>query len=230
MPKDRFRILDDLDRVPEGARCVLLMRHADRGGSLLKLTSSSVSINAEGERRAREFGARIGGRTGLRLFSSPVIRCTRTCERIAEGYGAEVGIETSHVIGTSGPFILKPVEAARIMTELGLIPFVDAYVKGKVDPDVFMPCPEGTRRLLSWAWTKASVGAPGLNLVVTHDLILTPAMRYLLEYDVFEKGLIAFLDGFLLWERDGRVIARYDSREVDVTDLSTLSYGWSGGR
>ncbi len=218
MPGGRFRILDDLSHVPSGSPCAILMRHADRDGSLLKLTSSSVTINAEGERKAKALGMLIKDRRGLHMYSSPVVRCTRTCECIAEGYGSDVQISTSEIIGTSGPFILKPQEAAKIMTELGLIPFVDAYVKGQVDESVFMPCPEGTQRLLSWAWSKASTGAPGPRVIVTHDLILTPAMRYLFNYDVFGKGLIGFLDGFVIWEEGKRIMASYEAKTIDVTD------------
>ncbi|HTY47773.1 MAG TPA: histidine phosphatase family protein [Methanomassiliicoccales archaeon] len=218
MAEEHFRILDDLTDVSLDARCAILVRHADRDGSLLKLTPSTVSINPVGEKKAREFGVRLRGRNGLRIYSSPVVRCTRTSECIADGYGQKVEIDTSQMIGTRGPFILKPAEAARIMTELGLIPFVDAYVKRQVDESVFMPCPEGTRRLLSWAWSKASVGEPGPRLMVTHDLILTPAMRHLFDYDVLGKGLIGFLDGFVIWKREGRVLARYASRTIDVTD------------
>ena len=224
MGSSEFRILGDLDIVPRGARRALLIRHADRDGPLTKLIDDSVSINARGEERAKSFGKQIQSQEGLRLHSSPVGRCVRTCECISRGYGSKVEIQPSAVIGMKGPFILRPKEATQLMTELGLVPFVDAYVKGELDPTVVMPCAEGAQRLISWTSCKMRSGAPGTRIAVTHDLILTPVLRHLFDYDVHGLGLIDFLDGFVLYEQGARMLALYDGKEVDVTSMSFPLY------
>ncbi len=219
-----IRILEDLSAVPDGARCAILIRHSNRDGALDKLCPDEVGLNPAGEAKARRLGEEIAPRPLARLFSSPAARCMRTCECIVEGRGTDATVVPSRFLGMEGPFIFRPKEAAGLMTSLGFVPFVEAYVRGELDKNVLMPCPEGAARLLGWASCRMRSGPKGLDVVVTHDLVLTPFMVHLFGYDVHNKGLITFLEGFVLYEKGRSLIARHDGRELDVTAIASTLY------
>ena len=219
-----IRILDDLKAAPEGARCAIMIRHSDRDGSLVKLCPDEVSLNAAGEERARRLGIEIEPRPIERLLCSPAVRCVRTCECIEEAHGGSAMVQPSRFLGMDGPFVLRPKEAAALMTSLGFVPFVEAYLRGDLDKSVLMPCADGTSRLLSWMSCRMRSAPKGVSVAVTHDLVLTPMLVHLFDYDVRGKGLIGFLDGFVLFERGHSLVARHDGKEVDVTSIASSDY------
>ncbi len=219
-----IRILDDIGAVPEDARCSILIRHADRDGSLDKLQSDDVDLNKLGVERAKRLGERIAPRPLARLFTSPAARCVRTCERIVEGHGMDASVVQSRFLGMEGPFVYRPREAAEVMTRNGFVSFVEDYVAERTDKTVLMPCPEVAAMIVGWTACRMRSGPKGASVVVTHDLVLTPFMVRTFGYDVGRKGLVAFLDGFIIYEKGRSLIARYDGMEVDVTSLAYKAY------
>jgi hypothetical protein len=218
------RILDDLSVVPKDAACILLVRHADRDGPTDRLIGDDIDLNAVGRRRARLLGEGLRGRPMGKLHSSPAMRCVTTCRSVIEGYGAGAPVAVSSFLGLGGPAIIRPKRAAELMTSLGLVPFVEAYVRGELDPSIVMPCSEGTSRLFSWAACKMRTSRAGVSVGVSHDLVLTPMLVQLFGYDIGKKGLIGFLDGVVLYEKGRRVLARFGGKESDVTAISSVGY------
>ena len=219
-----IRILDDLSAVPEASQCAILIRHGNRDGSLDKLQSDSVDLNQTGVERARRLGEEIVPRPLAKLYSSPAKRCLRTCECITEGHGMDATVVPSRFLGMEGPFIYRPKEAAELMTAHGFVSFVEDYVAERTDGRVLMPCPEVAAMIIGWTACRMRSGPRGLSVIVTHDLVLTPFMVRTFGYDVRGKGLVTFLDGFVVYERGSSLIARHDGKEVDVTSLASKAY------
>jgi broad specificity phosphatase PhoE len=71
---------------------LFLVRHGntDWADALKHTGRTDVPLNARGEQRARELGARLKGQTFAKVFVSPLIRARRTCELAGFAAQAEV--------------------------------------------------------------------------------------------------------------------------------------------
>lgn len=217
-----LRILHDVALAPEGRSAALLLRHADRNGPQERMVDKNESLNDSGRRRAAELGKALKRFDMLHLLSSPVGRCVETCERIAEGYGEHVPVETSEAMGPRAPFLLRPEEAYNMMRTMGLFSFVEAYVNGRIDPRVAVPCPEGTRMMLSFALSRIRDAGNCAVVMVTHDMVLTPALVKYFGHDVRRNGLVPFLDGFVLYSSDYGFRLAHGGKVLKVTKEGEL--------
>ena len=228
-----LRILHDLAHVPKGSNCALIIRHGDRDAMLNKVVTyhkivlklnlrsferdSRVGLNQQGVERSLELGRSLKGFSELRSWSSPIGRCVDTCKRVSEGFGTSNGVESTHFLGMQPPFMVQPAKAYELMVDLGLDGFVEAYINDRIDPSIALPCPEGTRMLFSYAIERIGGMKGGIGLFVTHDMILTPALAYYYGYDFKGKGLVQFLDGFVLYETEEGFTARFCGQEMKVS-------------
>ncbi|QLH74540.1 MAG: histidine phosphatase family protein [Methanomassiliicoccales archaeon] len=224
--EDGIRILRDIHAVPEGSSCAMIIRHADRGGELGQIVRNDEGLNETGIRRARELGSRLTRFNMLKAFSSPVGRCVDTAKLISEGFGQGIVPERTELLGMSAPFMVDTKRAYDKMRELGLIGFVDLYVNDKIDRSIALPCGQGMKMLLSYAIEKIKDMDNGLGLFITHDMIITPPMAYYFGYDFRTKGLVPFLDGIILYRTDNGLVARYDGREIPVSEEGTPLEKW----
>ncbi|HUL39632.1 MAG TPA: histidine phosphatase family protein [Methanomassiliicoccales archaeon] len=212
-----LRVLQDLALVPEGKSCALIIRHADRDGQVDRLVPKDESLNGTGRRRATELGKALKRFDLLRLLSSPIGRCVETCERISEGYGEKVEVETTEFLGMRCPTMLKPDEAYRLMGSMGLYSFTESYVAGKLDPKVVRSCEEGAKMLFHYAIESIRHKDNLVTAIVTHDMLITPAMVKYFGFDVRKAGLVPFLDGMVLYSSDYGYRVAHENRILKVT-------------
>jgi len=197
-----LRVLQDLALVPEGKSCALIIRHADRDGQVDRLVAKDEPLNETGRRRATMLGVALRRFYFLHLYSSPVTRCVETCELISQGYGQKVEVEATEFLGMRCPTMLKPDEAYKLMCSMGLYSFTEAYVAGRLDPKIVRSCEEGARMLFSYAMETIKDKDNQAVVIVTHDMLLTPALVKYFGYDVRKGGLVPFLEGFVLYSSD----------------------------
>ena len=211
-----LRIACDIDGVPNGSNCAVIIRHADRGGPLNQVVGRDESLNETGKRRAAELGILLRRFTEMRSFSSPIGRCKETCMYISTGYGKIAEPTVTELLGMSSPTMVDPKLAYQKMNEVGLLGFVDLYVKDAIDGCIAIPISEGAKLLFSYVIEKIRPMKNGVGMFVTHDMIITPPMAYYFGYDFMENGLVPFLDGVVLYQEGDAFIARYAGREIEV--------------
>ena len=211
-----IRIACDIDRVPKGANAAVIIRHGDRDGPLNQVVSEDHGLSQVGTRRSERLGELLGRFSELRSFSSPVDRCQETCRHIAIGYGKDVEPSVTELLGMSAQFMVDPKLAYRKMKEVGLLGFVDLYVKGSVDRCIALPCSEGARMLFSFVIDNIRPMRGGVGVFVTHDMIITPPMAYYFGYDFMNNGLVPFLDGVVLYQEGDMFVARYAGKEISI--------------
>jgi hypothetical protein len=214
-----LRIAYDLDSVPKGANCAIIIRHADRDGGLNQVVHEDERLNEFGIGRSERLGKLLEPFSELRSFSSPVGRCKETCLHISKGYGAVVEPVATELLGMSAPFMVDPKQAYMKMREVGLLGFVDLYVRGSLDKGIALPCSEGTTMLFSYVINNIRSMTGGVGVFITHDMIITPPMAYYFGYDFKGKGLVPFLDGVVMYEEGDSYIARYAGKEISVDGL-----------
>ncbi len=219
MKTNDLRIAYDIDGVPKGSNCAVIIRHADRGGPLNQVVRTDEKLNELGIRRSERFGYLLERFTELRSFSSPVDRCKETCKNISLGYGGFLEPSITELLGMSAPFMVDPKRAYDKMKEVGLLGFVDLYVKDSLDRSIVLPCSEGAKMLFSYAIENIRPMRGGVGVFVTHDMIITPPMAYYFGYDYKDQGLVPFLDGMVLYTEGDTYIVRYDGREISVNGI-----------
>jgi hypothetical protein len=212
-----LRVLQDLALVPTGKSCALIIRHADRDGQVDRLLPKDEGLNDTGRRRATELGKALRRFDLLRLLSSPIGRCVETCEHISEGYGEKVEVEPTEFLGMRCPTMLKPDEAYRLMGSMGLYSFTEAYVAGRLDPKVVRSCEDGAKMLFSYAIDSFREKDNQASVIVTHDMLVTPAMVKYFGFDVRRTGLVPFLDGMVLYSSDYGYRLAYDHRVLKLS-------------
>jgi hypothetical protein len=215
------RILSDIAAVPEGANCAIIIRHGDRDGALNQIVQQNECLNEVGIERSHMLGGKLARFTEIRSFSSPIGRCIDTCVNISRGFGDPKGPECTEFLGMSAPFMIDPKGAYVKMKQLGLLGFVEAYVKDSLDRSMVLPCNEGTKMLFSYVIEHAMDMKGGIGVFVTHDMIITPAMAYYFGYDFRTNGLAPFLDGVVLYQEKNGYVARYNGIEMQVDPMGT---------
>jgi hypothetical protein len=218
-----LRIACDIDAVPNGSNCAVIIRHADRGGPLNQVVRRDEGLNEMGIRRSEELGVLLRRFHEMRSFSSPIDRCKETCMHISTGYGKTTEPIVTELLGMSSPTMVDPKKAYQKMNEVGLLGFVDLYVKDAIDRCIAIPCSEGAKLLFSYVIEKIRLMKDGVGVFVTHDMIITPPMAYYFGYDFMENGLVPFLDGVVLYQEGDAFIARYAGREIQVDDVGVPS-------
>jgi hypothetical protein len=218
-----LRIACDIDGVPNGSNCAVIIRHADRGGPLNEVVRRDERLNETGIRRAENLGAILRRFHEMRSFSSPIDRCKETCKHISSGYGKNSEPTVTELLGMLSPTMVDPKLAYQKMNEVGLLGFVDLYVKDSIDKCIAIPCSEGAKLLFSYVIEKIRPMKNGVGVFVTHDMIITPPMAYYFGYDFIENGLVPFLDGVVLYQEGDEFVARYDGREIQVDGIGVPS-------
>jgi hypothetical protein len=214
--EEDIRIVSDIDAVPDGSNCAVIIRHADRDGELNRVVRRDEGLNDVGKRRAEILGAELRRFPDLLSYSSQIGRCVDTCVHISNGYGKRSEPTRTELLGMSAPFMIDPVRAYDMMKDIGLLEFVDRYVHDALDVSMVLPCSEGMRMMLSYVIGNIKGMKGGIGVFVSHDMIITPPMAYYFGYD-FKKGLVPFLDGIVLYEEGDGYVARYDGKEIPVS-------------
>jgi hypothetical protein len=193
----------DISSLIPGCRGALLIRHSERFGG--DIADPTDGLTPHGKVMARELGSRLRGRGPLRFFASPIPRCLDTARLIAEGAECDQKVMSSNQLGDPGPFVIDGREVDRNLAVLGLKGFAVSWLSGGISPKVMRPCPEGCSLLLNWVSGNLASTNEGVDVYISHDLFLTPALVRYVGYDLGSSGLLGFLDGFCL-VKDGRTI------------------------
>lgn len=190
---------DNLDFPSSGG--LLLVRHSERPAIRTIAESYTVGITEKGKREAYHFGKQLGAKWKIReAVSSPVCRCTETCECILSGA----------VNNTSQRPPVRPMNALHFdqkLTGLGGLSQVflddDGFTKLITNPEsceyAFM-----RQNLLNELPVPVEDGV--LNVAVTHDVIVTFLQACLMGLpSATIHDYPGFLEGILLIRDEGQI-------------------------
>ena len=212
------------DVFDQGAqRAVVLMRHSARtfdpsiNDLLNKLTDHGRNLSAK-------FGRGLPKDIWVRGYASPPERCMET---------AELAI-ASHLEGGGVGGRTRPVEALGVFYALdqqrmwkalsladGLADFVGRWFEDQVAHDAVMPAPLAVNIILKVMGEKlraapAQVDGRSLDLLVTHDMTVF-LMRHGVGLEPAQGPTVEFLDGLIMYEKDGCTFMRsHHGGEVEV--------------
>jgi len=197
------------------SRMTLVVRHSEKDKHELESPFSDVHLTSKGIDMAFTVGREVSFYKDIRIFTSPITRCVETSKSIIEGYGQDCEVIESNMLGKHGPFVLDPSVTSRKMEELG-DDFVGEYFKYNIDQEVMLSPDIGTIRFMPWLISKYLEKEKGLDIHISHDLIVTSFLFSIVDYNVLSKGLVDYLDGFLVYSENGRYYLNFRGHEVDI--------------
>ena len=207
----------------EGAdRAVVLMRHSARTFDR-SINDLLNNLTDHGRNLCRTFGSQLPKSVHIRGYASPPQRCMET---------AELSI-ASHVEHGGSGGRTRPVEALGVFYGLdqqkmwkglsaadGLQDYVGQWFANKVPVDAMIPAELAVDLLMqvlhSKLDTRLAESEQSLDLCVTHDMTVY-TMRHGLGLEPVSGPEVEFLDGLILFEKEGRRLVRsHHGGEVEV--------------
>ena len=205
-------------------RAVVLMRHSARTFDR-SINDLLNNLTDHGRNLCQAFGEQLPKDAHIRGYASPPQRCVET---------AELAI-ASHVQHGGAGGRTRPVEALGVFYGLdqqkmwkglsasdGLQDYVAQWFAGKVPVDAMIPASLAVDLLLKVLQAKLetpvvdSQKSKSIDLCVTHDMTVY-TMRHGLGLEPVSGPEVEFLDGLILFEKDGRRFVRsHHGGEVDI--------------
>jgi broad specificity phosphatase PhoE len=184
---------------------VVLMRHSAR--EFDPLVNDLVNpLTEEGRELCRRLGRALPKDLTLRGYASPAERCLETAKLILESHQGAGGESTRHrPVEALGVFyVLDQMKMWKGMREAdGLVNYLKAWFAGDVPADAMMP-PELAAKLVLRVMTEklhAPVGAPQLDLCVSHDMTVHLVRDRLLD-EAVDGPEVEFLDALIAYRDD----------------------------
>ena len=212
LPETVASIVDRLSLGPAGHDVALVLRHAEREEIPKGTFGEDVRLTASGVAAAERLRAMLSDREFSELRTSPLPRCLQTAEAIAWGAGREVDPVPDRLLGDPGPFVTDASVCGPLFLEVGIRELVRRQLHDRRPPPGMRDTGEGVGLLLDMVAGELGHGGK-LQVHVTHDAILAVLVGHLYRLGVVDFGWPGFLDGFLLWRRDGRL--RFSWRGLD---------------
>ena len=184
------------------AHSVVLMRHSAREFAPGRHDLENP-LTDEGRLLARSLGARLPKSLTLRAYASPPARCMETAALVLEGHREDGGVVTRHrpMEGLGVFYALDQMKMWKGMDAAGgLVPYLDAWVRGDVPADAMMPARLAADLVLGVMAEKLRqpVADHQLDLCVTHDMTLY-LLREVLLGEPAAGPPVSFLDALVLY-------------------------------
>ncbi len=201
--------------IPPGSSYAILVRHAERPPFRVRRLGNNVPITACGASDSVKFGGDPCIRSVTGAYSSPVLRCVQTANKILEG--ARLGhlrVTTRSALGEPGSYIRNRWAAGRHFILRDAPGVIEEYIaKGKLDG--FLPLKEGSTALLSSILR--DIGPENSrNLYVSHDAVIAPFIYYYTGEKFGRDHWLNFLDGVIITARGDDVRLIRNGKEHDI--------------
>jgi broad specificity phosphatase PhoE len=217
---DRSRLVARVSELRGEGDVVLLVRHAAREpiGAATTENALNAPLTDAGRAQALRFGEALPAGSPVRLTFSPVPRCEDTARRIAEGVGrrgaaAEV-LGPVRVLGAS--FVKDGDQVTSAFAQLGLRGFMRAWARGELPAEAIDDLESAGAELLAAllaARRAEAPGAPGLDIHVTHDIVVLALVALAWDVEAADLPWPGYLDGAILTVRNGAPHLWYHGEE-----------------
>ena len=204
-------------------RGVLLMRHSARTFDP-NIHDLLNPLTDDGRALCRQFGEALPKTVQVRGYASPPERCMETAQLVIAAHEAAGGrgLRTRPVEALSIFYALDQQKMWQGMKQAVDLPaYVAQWFAQAVPEDAMMPAPIAVQMVLRGLLGKlrdtavAGTG-PHLDLCVSHDLTLY-TLRHGVGLEPVTGPQVAFLDGLLLFVRDGKTLLRSQyGAEVEI--------------
>jgi broad specificity phosphatase PhoE len=185
----------NLSDINNDSRNIALIRHTERYEIPDGELGNDVNVTPNGIKMANNFGKLLKNKNLIKIFTSPVKRCVHTAERIVEGYGQNIDIYASSMLGNPSAYIKDSKIAFERMNETSFINGYLDLINGKGRPG-FYSLQEGSERLDNFL--KETSSENGITLYISHDIIILYYIFFKTKKVYSKENWLDFLDGIKL--------------------------------
>lgn len=212
------------DAYAEGVeRGVLFMRHSARTFDR-EIHDLLNPLTDHGRGLSEKFGSRLPKDVRLRGYASPPERCMETAELVlhahAQGGGQRARVRAVEALGVFYALDQQKMWKGLSLAE-GLPNYVEQWFADQVPVDAMMPAPLAVKMMLRALVGKLkddSVQGRHLDICVSHDLSVY-TLRHGVGLESVQGPEVEFLDGLLLFEKDGHLRMRSQHGSEVAIDL-----------
>jgi len=205
--------LDLYLKVKSKDNIAIVIRHANRDAFPSGTPNINIPLNQDGLQAAIEVGKIINGSNPIQIITSPIRRCRETAARLMKGIGRDCNISDSSMLGKHGPYVIDSRKTSLLMDEYKT-EFVHHHIAGEFNSNVIFPPHAGTISFITWLQRKMNDMENGLQVFISHDLIVSTILYSLFGYNIRDNGLVNFLDGFICTYDENGLTISYAENEV----------------
>jgi broad specificity phosphatase PhoE len=207
--------------IPPGSPFAILIRHAERPKFRVRQLGYNVPITESGASASLKFGGDPFLKTINAAYSSPILRCVQTANKILEGARLDgIKVTTRTTLGEPGSYISNRWAAGRYFMMKDAPSVIEEYItKGKLDG--FLSVKEGSIALIS-SIMQDMAGKDSRHLYVSHDAVIVPFINYFIGEKFDPEHWLDFLDGIIITALDGEISMIRNGKEYSIsTELYT---------
>ncbi|MEE4283394.1 MAG: hypothetical protein V2I41_15740 [Pseudomonadales bacterium] len=212
------------DAYGEGVeRGVLFMRHSARTFDR-EIHDLLNPLTDHGRGLSQRFGSLLPKDVRLRGYASPPERCMETAELVlhahAQGGGQRARVRAVEALGVFYALDQQKMWKGLSLAQ-GLPNYVEQWFADQVPEDAMMPAPLAVKMILRALVGKLrdnTVQGRHLDICVSHDLSVY-TLRHGVGLESVQGPEVEFLDGLLLFEKDGHLRMRSQHGSEVAIDL-----------
>lgn len=214
MNLDFIKAADFFENLKKGSQIYFFVRHGERGEITRhdKDYGSYVMLTEKGKEQAYNFGQILPKNISLSLFASPVGRCMQTAEFIGKGFGQNNPIVNPLI--PLAEFFVKNKDAYNETLKQGFCESILSWICSEKESAVFFNVKERSQELLD---LMLNTGKSDLNIFVSHDAWVIPALNYFCKLQFSLKNWMNFLTGLMVVKSEN---------DLDFYPVTALESGW----
>ncbi len=203
----------------------LMLRHSKRDYHKDVHMEPFMCLTDEGRDIAFQLGAALPENLSLKFFSSHIGRCIETAYLIDKGFVNKTGgfTESNRVSKAVAPFYVNDIgRVVEIVKKTDVSTFIRNWIDGDISEDILMNAKEASGRMFRFlAGGLLESDRNSLHVSVTHDWNVYLLKEFGLGLPHEAYGKIAYLEGVVLFEKEGEVyIVNHQKEPVPLSYLS----------
>ena len=173
----------------------LILRHAERYEIKKSEFGNDVLLNENGIKGSYEFGKKMSEYDISKIYTSPIQRCVQTAENIVRGYGKQIQIVKTKMLGDPGIHVSDEDKLGEYYFKHGFWKIFDNFKNNKNVPGL----KSKEQLLLEFnRFISETRNDTGLTLYITHDWLIA---FYAYAANIFEytvENWINYLNGLII--------------------------------
>jgi hypothetical protein len=223
--KETIRLVHDLHKTG-ASKFSIILRHSLRHYDDKIHMEPFMGLTEQGKDQCVKIGMGLPRGMTLRLFSSHFGRCIETAYLMDQGYLAGGGdTKRNQLVRELSPFYVNDFEKAlETITTLALAGFIRSWIEGEFSPDILMDAREVADRIFFCAIRGLTeTGENNIDVLVTHDWNMYLLKEFGLGLTHEDHGEVDFLEGVVLFEKEGEIYLTHHQAEPKRLDSEYLS-------
>ena len=190
-----MKIIEQLNHIGTDQRIAMLIRHSDRDKIPEGEFGNDVLLNEKGILNALKMGNELSNFNIRKIYTSPVKRCIQTADSIKKGYGKEIQIIESDLLGNPGAYISEGKDVGVFFMKYGVFKIHEMLLNG-IEIAGMNGLEAGSQKLFDFM--NRNSNDKELTLYITHDSLVAFFDSYFNHTKYNKDKWPAYLDGVVL--------------------------------